>query len=979
MKRASMFLSVFLIVFLLVSLTFSWFQIGFVAKVKANPNWLTGWSYRQEHNFTGATGAGSNYQMFFNVYKDTGTSSGDKVYLKNHCTDFPNDIRFTDNDETTLLDYWVEDSNTTWAGVWVEVADSLSSGTVPIYVYYGKSGASTTSNGNNTFNFFDDFTGESIDSNKWTNTESAWTLDTVNDLVKTDAGNKELETKYPANLNGYRTLFYWKSDDVTNARSSFSSLIDGTTGTYNILYYQVDQSNWDYYITSWGECDPGKAVASDTWYVMDEQAGTTTVKLYQDGEIVDTRTYTVDGLFSFRRRLAGSGNYIYLSWVAIGKYVDPEPTHGNWGSEETSGAAENSITQSKPDASSTETQWTVNFNFTPTYYDTPKNVSVQIFNSSDNSLVSTRWNTSALVNVSANNQVSYTFSVEQNYKWHAKYFNTSGNSWISSSNWTLTVDVPPRYQNVDSNSTSIAENGTILLYGQGYDGIGLDYAWLWTNETGGNGKNYTFPDNPYGTGFTYIDKFEAGANQGVEYNGTYFWCTDAYGGNGYTLYMLYANGTEKTHRDNCQNDGTDMNQINGIYLHTDGKLYIGSNLYSTTEESYIKVYDADDLTYLEEHQVLNHSSEGCGWHDGYWWVVYTEWKNCSKYNSAWSHIADYALTYTTTGGTHFYQSMEWIPNTDYVYMNLHEGLDQKKCDVYYWNGTGFEEVTRLDQVNAYCTQGMCIDPTNTSVIWWAERHSSATCYITNSTIDGVSEGYYDSPFDCSDAADTWTWSNFTWCNTTITSGTTIQWRIYYNDTYGNENGTSIHSFTVSAGAQEKSFYGVINSQFTINHASTCTFNLYSTLNPTFTISSIFTSGAILNFFGSITETITINYLKAVSFNRESIINEIFTVTGTYTSGTFLEFFGSIIQQFTVTTTKAFSFTRYALINEIFIIHGQIEMPGLLNIYGIINLVFDIVGYSPIAAPLTIDVVLGIAAIGFIIAIVALAVAINKKD
>jgi len=55
------------------------------------------------------------------------------------------------------------------------------------------------------------------------------------------------------------------------------------------------------------------------------------------------------------------------------------------------------------------------------------------------------------------------------------------------------------------------------------------------------------------------------------------------------------------------------------------------------------------------------------------------------------------------------------------------------------------------------------------------------------------------------------------------------------------------------------------------------------------------------------------------------------------------------------------------------------MPGLLNLYGIINLVFDIVGYSPIAAPLTIDVVLGIAAIGFIIAIVALAVAINKKD
>ena len=181
--------------------------------------------------------------------------------------------------------------------------------------------------------------------------------------------------------------------------------------------------------------------------------------------------------------------------------------------------------------------------------------------------------------------------------------------------------------------------------------------------------------------------------------------------------------------------------------------------------------------------------------------------------------------------------------------------------------------------------------------------------------------------------------------------------------------------------EEKNFYGTINSQFTINHASTWTFNRYTQLNPTFTITSTrqFISAGILNFFGEISQFIGINFQKTIDFNCYTIINPTLTIDSSVISSALVNFFGSIIQQFTVTTTKAFSFTRYALINEIFTVTSIFEMPGILNLYGIINLVFDIVGYSPIAAPLTIDVVLGIAAIGFIIAIVALAVAINKKD
>jgi len=49
--------------------------------------------------------------------------------------------------------------------------------------------------------------------------------------------------------------------------------------------------------------------------------------------------------------------------------------------------------------------------------------------------------------------------------------------------------------------------------------------------------------------------------------------------------------------------------------------------------------------------------------------------------------------------------------------------------------------------------------------------------------------------DMKDSVD-WTWSNFTWQNASITLGTKVSWRIYYNDTLGNENVTDIMTFTV---------------------------------------------------------------------------------------------------------------------------------------------------------------------------------------
>ena len=121
--------------------------------------WLSGWTYRQSILINGSVGAGTNYQICLNV-----------TYNSNMQTDF-DDIRFTDNDGKTLLDYWLEIKvNNVWAVFWVEVKDNLDSNLI-IYMYYGYGSVSSASNGDTTFLFFDDFSGETINSTKWNITQ----------------------------------------------------------------------------------------------------------------------------------------------------------------------------------------------------------------------------------------------------------------------------------------------------------------------------------------------------------------------------------------------------------------------------------------------------------------------------------------------------------------------------------------------------------------------------------------------------------------------------------------------------------------------------------------------------------------------------------------------------------------------------------------------------------------------------------------
>ncbi len=134
---------------------------------KLSISWLSGWSHRTSHEILATPGAGTDYQVRIVAEYGNGTSSGDTAYCNFACQPDFDDIRFTADDGITLLDYWREsyyDSDN--ATFWVKISDNLLFDAW-VYMYYGNSTCSTTSNGTATFIFFDDFSGSSIDSSKW--------------------------------------------------------------------------------------------------------------------------------------------------------------------------------------------------------------------------------------------------------------------------------------------------------------------------------------------------------------------------------------------------------------------------------------------------------------------------------------------------------------------------------------------------------------------------------------------------------------------------------------------------------------------------------------------------------------------------------------------------------------------------------------------------------------------------------------------
>lgn len=231
--------------------------------------------------------------------------------------------------------------------------------------------------------------------------------------------------------------------------------------------------------------------------------------------------------------------------------------------------------------------------------------------------------------------------------------------------------------------------------------------------------------------FTSISRFtNVAASQGVASDGTYLYCTSTA-----TIEKRnIADGSLVTSNNAPFVGGTALSNLASIHVRGD-YLYIGAaNFPATPKKGYIRVYNKSDLSYYGEHQVKDSSGlfrwpAGCAYYDSAWWVVYggEESLIISKYNDSWVWQADYNLTFPQAGCGQYiipqgYEGIFWID--DFLFANIHEDILPEKCDVYKWNGSGFDRIIRLTPPTSYCHQGLCKEP-NEDVMWWAERNYPA--------------------------------------------------------------------------------------------------------------------------------------------------------------------------------------------------------------------------------------------------------------
>lgn len=292
--------------------------------------WLSGWDYRKSHTLTGSSaGAQTYYQMRVKVHRSSGEDSGEDVYVGTKCREDFGDIRFTKADETTPLDYWLEEIVGSVATFWVEV-DSIpdSPSTIDIYIYYGNSGATTTSDGEDTFLLFDNFDDNDFDTAKW-------------DLITGSMleQNQRLEGQSPGAWDMVR------SDDTFAYHIALHITARGT----------MDLSGWDFYfgyeaqelmgvqnVDTWKIVHKGgfitwdtspPAFVDDVWYKLEIRIdGAKTWWLIDDVEYNYESNSTANNLrMQVDTSLEGQYDNAFIR-----KFVDPEPAHTSWGDEETS-------------------------------------------------------------------------------------------------------------------------------------------------------------------------------------------------------------------------------------------------------------------------------------------------------------------------------------------------------------------------------------------------------------------------------------------------------------------------------------------------------------------------------------------------------------------------------------------------------------------------------------------------------------------
>ena len=281
-----------------------------------------------------------SYQM--KILIDYDDDYGGNVSCEGNCNANFSDIRFVYNNATELP-YWIE--NTTSASqstFWVNNSGNYSS----FEMFYGNSAVGNVSDGNATFDFYEDWASQSIDS-KW-------------DIKATDGGTAYSTTDA---MHGYVQQLYGDAGNVryyfvtneewgTNYCVRFRAKYEYTTAENQLMLggwerwggnggcqFRQYRSEHGLVLVEEGSDGTQSRRASilfndEAYHIFEITRGSVNTNAYVDGTLdnsEDLTPHTDQGLTWYCR---DSEEDLYTDWIVIRKYRDTEPSWSSFSSEQ---------------------------------------------------------------------------------------------------------------------------------------------------------------------------------------------------------------------------------------------------------------------------------------------------------------------------------------------------------------------------------------------------------------------------------------------------------------------------------------------------------------------------------------------------------------------------------------------------------------------------------------------------------------------
>jgi hypothetical protein len=311
-----------------------------------------GFKYRKPITITNSGSSDlTNYQISITLDTASLISAGK---MRSDC----DDIRFVDSDRVTNLNYWIESGcNTASTKIWVKVP-SIPRGSKIIYVYYGKPDAVSESNGDATFDFFDDFLGTNLNTGKWyVSSGTSYTIS--NSILKITQGAIGLQNALGFNINdGYlvEAKVRYESPETENHYGGFLNVGSSRfSTTYNdaMIEYGLDKdsdlmkifciaSGTNFYcdIVGWYPVYVF-TISLNTWYIIGTEVTSSTAAAwynYGRSQLWEGISWGKNIKYVSIGAYSGEGTYdirdTSYDWVRIRKYSPSLQLSINIGTEE---------------------------------------------------------------------------------------------------------------------------------------------------------------------------------------------------------------------------------------------------------------------------------------------------------------------------------------------------------------------------------------------------------------------------------------------------------------------------------------------------------------------------------------------------------------------------------------------------------------------------------------------------------------------